>query len=773
MVLFPSRSFSSLPFFTLLPSGLMSSASSFKTLSFLVLRPPIGPCGRRVLRSRRVEKILLINADEPEEVRVALLEDGRVEELYVEAGTDPTAKGNVYVGRVQNVEKGIGAAFVELGPGLTGFLHASDIARPVDPTGGAGAADDEGDEDDDLPAVGLDGLPVGPDTEAPPPAPAPESGTGDDDPAVAAPPPSASRTVTAEADPSSGSEGGPESEGAPAAGGPGPEADGPVEAHAAAEPSDLAADTTEVGGTTQEIGGNTTARRRRGRPPPRPITDLVKPGDLLLVQITRGPIGNKGPALTTRISLPGRYVVLLANSRRGGVSRRIESGEGRDRMRSILSGLSIPAGMAAILRTASGGRTLEEVQADVDALGGLFESMKQRLKEGGGPRLVHAESDLVLRALRDVLPSDATRLVVDDPDAAARVREVLERMRPPASAAPPSSRRRRADREPPSIGPEADPETPPDADPAAAGEPPAGEAPGGVGAEASVPAEPPTNGEAPPAAAPVSLASILAVHDGASPLFHHYGVETQVEDAYRRTIRLPSGGSIVIDPTEALVAIDVNSGRMTEEEDLEATALKTDLEAVPEIARQLRLRDLGGVIVIDFIDLRQSSHGHQVEQALREALKRDRARIRLGRMGPFGCLELTRQRIRPTLASVTHVPCAACAGTGRRRHPVGLALRVLREIRARAARARFTGGLEVRVAPPILDVLRKRKGQALHEMERAMKGPFRIYADPAIAQAGWAIKGIPPKAPGGTPAVPAGEPAPGTPPRPGPSGSRR
>jgi len=600
----------------------------------------VGPRGGPVLPSpRAVEKTLLINADDSEEVRVVLLEDGRLEEVYVEAGTDPTGKGNVFVGRVQNVERGIGAAFVDLGGGVTGFLHASDIDLSARPEGMS------------------------------------------------------------------------------------PRPDG-------------------------------AARPEAAEPEGRKITDLVKPGDPLLVQVTRGPVGHKGPALTTRISLPGRYVVLLVNGQRSGVSRRIDSGEERDRMRNLLGDLEVPRGMALILRTASNGRTREEVQADLVSLYRRWEELKGRLLEGGGPRLVHEESDLVSRAMRDILPADCSRIVTDDAATADRIREFLARTQPPA---PP---------------PEPDPVPSLEADAVAGGADPTEAA---VACTADAPA-PTVDGAAapspvrarrspPPAMRPPPT---VELHAAPTPLFHAFGIEAQIEDAFRRSVRLPSGGSIVIDPTEALVAIDVNSGRLTEEEDLESTALKTDLEAVPEIARQLRMRDLGGVIVIDFIDLAESSHVQQVEQALREALKRDRARIRLGRMGPFGCLELTRQRIRPALSSVTHVACPTCAGLGKRRHPLGLALRVLREIQARVARSRGHGGMEVRVAPPVADVLKRRKGPALSLLEAALTGPLRLVADAQIPYGGWSIKGIPlkPSAPGrggagGSPAT-SGAPADGS-----------
>jgi ribonuclease E len=549
-----------------------------------------------------VEKLLLINADEPEEVRVALVEDGRLEELYVETAVDPTAKGNVYAGRVQNVEKGIGAAFVDLGSGRTGFLHVSDVADPSEPVARA----------------------------APPPAPAGEVG------------------------------------GEPA----------PLDA-AALEPV---------------------------RGPPRRIQDVVQPGDELLVQVSRGPVGQKGPALTTRISLPGRYVVLLANSTRSGVSRRIERSSDRDRARSLAADLQVPDGMGTILRTASLHRTREELEADLAALLRLYGTMQERLAEGGGPRLVHAESDLAARAVRDVLPPDVARIVVDDEETAARVVEAL------AAAAPPR----------------------PAAVEAAGTAPTEGDGAGGAPGAGPTPAEP---------SAPA--VPVVERHPGPQPLFHAYQVEAQVEEAFRRTVRLPSGGSIVIDPTEALVAIDVNSGRLTEEEDLEATALKTDLEAAVAVARHLRLRDLGGVIVVDFIDLRDPEHVHEVEVAFGAALKRDRARMRVGRIGPFGCLEMTRQRIRPALESVTHVPCSACGGTGRRRHAVGLSLRVLREMRARVARTRGQGGMEVRVEPAVADVLKGRKARAIRAVEAALTGPVRVVAEAQMAHGNWSIRGLP------------------------------
>jgi ribonuclease E len=607
-----------------------------------------------------VDRVLLINADEPEEVRVAVVADGKLEELYVEAGADPVGKGNVYVGRVQNVERGIGAAFVDLSGGVTGFLHESDIRREGEAANArAEDEDDEGPEEEagaesPAPPAAEGGRPeIGPEADADAPAPPADV------------PPPAIALVSEEADDSDDEE--------------------PLPPPLAEPVGDVAAVAAADAPPAAPPRG-----RRRGRRPPRKIEDLLKPGDDVLVQVSRGPIGQKGPALTTRISLPGRYLVLLAHATRSGVSRRIESAEERDRARSLLGGLEVPDGMGVILRTAAAGRTKEEIAADLAALLRLWEAIRERLASGSGPRVVHSESDLALRAVRDLLPPDTTRIVVDDPATAERVRGYLERLAAPA-----------------------------------------------------------TPGETPPRMPTVEA------HEGPQPLFHAHGIEAQVEDAFRRTVRLPSGGSLVIDPTEALVAIDVNSGRLTEEADLETTALKTDLEAVPEVARQLRLRDLGGVIVVDFIDLSEPAHVHEVEAALREALKPDRARIRVAKMGPFGCLELTRQRIRPALSSVTHVPCPSCQGTGRRRTPIGLALRVLREIRWRAARSRGQGGLEVRVSPAVADVLRTRKARSLRAIEGRVNGPLRIVPDQSLPHGGWSMKGLP----GRPPPVPAPQPA--------------
>jgi Rne/Rng family ribonuclease len=507
---------------------------------------------------KKVEKVLVVNALDTEEVRIALLEDGKLEEIYVETNDEPSAMGNIYRGRVQNVERGIGAAFVDLGKGLTGFLHGSDL----------------------------------PDRE-----------------------------------------------------------------------------------------------------PGKSVADLLQPGQELIVQITRDSIGRKGPALTARVALPGRYVVLMPNSPRSGVSRRIERGRERDQLRRTLADLPVPEGMGIIVRTAGESRSAEELKQDLQNLLAEWDSIQSRAKVQGPPGLLRAESDLAERSVRDILPGDVSRIVVDAPIIAERIAALLRGWHAP-----------------------------------------------GAGEDGAPDGEPLPRVE---------------VHRDPTPIFHAYDVETQLEDAFRRTIRLPSGGSIVIDPTEALVAIDVNSGRMTGQEHPEATALVTDHEAAVEVARQLRLRDLGGLLVVDFIDLRDRKAVRKVEKAFREALSRDRARLRLGRIGPFGCLMLSRQRIRPALSRVTHEECPACGGTGRRRNVAGLGLRVLREMQARVARSRGRGGLEVRVPEAVREWILRHRAHWLEDLQAACDGPVRLESERRLPPDGWAMKGLPPD-----PRVAAGRPPP-------------
>jgi ribonuclease E len=346
------------------------------------------------------------------------------------------------------------------------------------------------------------------------------------------------------------------------------------------------------------------------------MREVLQEGQDIVVQVEKEERGNKGAALTTYISLAGRFLVLMPNNpRAGGVSRRIE-GEDRESMRQIMDALAIPAGMGAILRTAGVGRAVEELQWDLDHLKNQWDEIVKAVLARPAPFLVYRESDPVTRALRDYLSDDIGEVLVDEPSAFAIAQEYVQRF------VPPESQRR------------------------------------------------------------------LKLYNDDIPLFTRFQIESQIESAYAHKVQLPSGGSIVIDYTEALVSIDVNSARATRGADIETTATNTNLEAADEIARQLRIRDIGGLIVIDFIDMEESRNQRAVEDRLREAVKMDRARIQIGRLSRFGLLEMSRQRLRPSLGDSSHEVCPRCQGIGSIRTVESMALAILRLIGEEARKDR-------------------------------------------------------------------------------------
>ncbi len=338
------------------------------------------------------------------------------------------------------------------------------------------------------------------------------------------------------------------------------------------------------------------------------IRELLTEGQEVMVQVEKEERGTKGAALTTFISLAGRFLVLMPNNpRAGGVSRRIE-GEDRDQMREAMSQLQIPDGMGAIIRTAGVGRNVEELQWDLDNLRTQWEQIAAAEKDRPAPFLVYRESDAVTRAMRDYLSDDVGEVLVDDDAAFGKAQEYMQRFMP-------SDAQRR-----------------------------------------------------------------LKHYTDDIALFTRFQIESQIESAYAHKVSLPSGGSIVVDYTEALVSIDINSARATRGSDIEATALNTNLEAADEIARQLRIRDIGGLIVIDFIDMESTKNQRDVEDRLRDAMKMDRARIQIGRLSRFGLLEMSRQRLRPSLGESSHIVCPRCVGIGSIRSIESMALSILRLI---------------------------------------------------------------------------------------------
>lgn len=374
------------------------------------------------------------------------------------------------------------------------------------------------------------------------------------------------------------------------------------------------------------------------------IKQLIKEGDELIVQVEKEERGNKGAALSTFISLAGRYLVLMPNNARGGgISRQI-SGKLRDEMKQALSELRLPKGMSVIIRTAGIGKTTDELQHDLDHLLNIWKGIQQQSQKFPSPRLLHQEAGVVTRALRDYLRDDITEIWIDNEYAYNEAANFIEAVMP-------------------------------------------------------------------------QQASKLRKYTDYEPMFARFGIEKQIETAYQREVRLPSGGSIVIDQTEALVSIDINSSKATKGADVSETAFNTNLEAADEIARQLRLRDMGGLIVIDFIDMATDDHQKQVENRLKEATKNDRARIQFAEISRFGLLEMSRQRLRPSLEEATGYLCPRCHGTGMIRDLRSLALSIMRQIEQRALQERH-GEIQAEVPTDIAAFLLNEKRETLVYLEQ-------------------------------------------------------
>ena len=355
------------------------------------------------------------------------------------------------------------------------------------------------------------------------------------------------------------------------------------------------------------------------------IRELVKEGQEIVVQVDKEERGNKGAALTTFISLAGRYLVLMPNNpRAGGISRRIE-GEERSQLRDVMNQLTVPAESGVIVRTAGIGRSAEDIQWDLDYLQQLWDSITVASDKHPAPFLIYQESNVIIRAMRDYLRPDIGEVLIDEPKVYQDVLTFVQQVMP-------------------------------------------------------------------------SYENKIKLYDQETPLFNRFQIESQIETAFQREVTLPSGGAIVIDPTEALVSIDINSARATKGSDIEETALNTNLEAAEEIARQLRLRDMGGLVVIDFIDMGPMRNQRAVENKLRDSLKLDRARVQVGRISRFGLMEMSRQRLRPSLGETSGIVCPRCSGQGSIRDVASLALSIIRLINEEASKDRSA---EIRVVLPV------------------------------------------------------------------------
>ena len=599
-------------------------------------------------------KRMLIDAAHPEETRVVVLSGTRLEEFDFESSTKKQVKGNIYLAKITRVEPSLQAAFVDYGGNRHGFLAFSEIhpdyyripvsdrapgdREPEDresgdresaeydaPLVGTATSLAEGDWHDS--AAKADGSPMTIADALPEAAPVmAESGSETE----------TDTDTEAETEPGQAADG-PNSEESEAQEPAGEvsevEMAAPIEAIVSSDPffestvPDAAPAAEEVETLDDDEAEEAGEQRRRSYSMRHyKIQEVIKRRQIMLVQVAKEERGNKGAALTTYLSLAGRYCVLMPNTGRGGgVSRKITSLSDRRRLKEILEDLGIPEGMGVIVRTAGSERSKAEIKRDYEYLMRLWSEIRDLTLKSTAPALIHEEGNLIKRSIRDLYARDIDEVVVEGEEG-YRTAKTFMRMLMPSHA------RRVQPYRDPMVG-----------------------------------------------------------------LFHRFQVESQIDAVHSPVAQLRSGGYLVINQTEALVAIDVNSGRATRERNIEETALKTNLEAADEIGRQLRLRDLAGLIVIDFIDMEEHRHNSAVERRLKEALKNDRARIQVGRISAFGLMEMSRQRLRPSLTEASTQPCLHCGGTGFVRSTESTALHVLRSIEEEGARARSA---EIRVYVP-------------------------------------------------------------------------
>jgi ribonuclease E len=558
-------------------------------------------------------KRMLIDATHPEETRVVVVNGTRLEELDVETSTKKQLKGNIYLAKVVRVEPSLQAAFVDYGGNRHGFLAFSEIHPDYF----------------QIPVADRLALLAAQKAEA-----MRESSQDSDDDAAEEARAEGGQGDVAEA-----------------------EAEAETNAEADAAPTENGDEappkTVETVGGADEVSEQEQERRRARLLRNYKIQEVIKRRQIMLVQVVKEERGNKGAALTTYLSLAGRYCVLMPNTARGGgVSRKITSATDRRRLKAIASELDCPEGMAVIVRTAGSERSKTEIKRDYEYLLRAWDSVRELTLKSSAPSLVYEEASLIKRSIRDLYARDIDEVLVDG-DEGYRLAKDYMRMLTPSHAK-----------------------------------------------------------------------KVQPYKDPVMPMFHRYQVESQLDAMHSPIVQLRSGGYIVISQTEALVAIDVNSGRSTKERHIEETAFKTNVEAAEEIARQMRLRDLAGLVVIDFIDMEENRNNHAVERRLKDALKNDRARIQVGKISAFGLLELSRQRLRPSLQETTFSPCPHCAGTGLVRAVESSAVHVLRAIEEEGIRRR-SAEVTVYVPSQIALYILNQKRDALAAIEERYQ--FRVY----------------------------------------------
>lgn len=616
-------------------------------------------------------KRMLVDATHPEETRVVVVNGNRLEELDFEIASRKQLKGNIYLARVIRVEPSLQAAFVEYGGNRHGFLAFSEIHPdyyriPVADREALLREQQELAEEREARAEqGEDLDENGHIEDAPPVLPPEEIGGGAPDLIVAEEAGEPAVDVVTDVVETGDADGVPaedEHAGGDADGETGDvgETDASPFVHSSGRERSrrYRPQAAQVEGQDESVEEEVEERAPQPQQRRRPlksykIQEVIKRRQILLVQVTKEERGNKGAALTTYLSLPGRYAVLMPNTPRGGgISRKITNPADRKRLKEMLDDFDIPSGMSVILRTAGIERSKPEIRRDLEYLMRLWDSIRETTLQSVAPALIYEEANLIKRTIRDLYSSDIDEVHVEG-EAGYKVAKDFMRMLMPSHAK-----------------------------------------------------------------------KIQLYTDSAIPLYHRFQVEGAIEMMFNPIVQLRSGGYIVINQTEALVAIDVNSGRSTKERNIEETALRTNLEAAEEVARQLRLRDLAGLVVVDFIDMEDPRNNSAVEKRIKDAMKADRARIQLGRISAFGLLELSRQRLRPSLQEINFERCPHCQGTGLVRSLESAALAVLRAVEEEGIRKR-SAEITVTCASHITLYILNHKRDALADIER--RHGLRVY----------------------------------------------
>ncbi len=573
---------------------------------------------------------MLIDARHPEETRVAVAKGNRIEEFDFESAEHKQLKGNIYLAKVTRVEPSLQAAFIDYGGNRHGFLAFSEIHPDyyqIPKSDRDALLREEAEhaaEEERLRAEYEDGS-LDPHHE--------DDGTDD----------------RAEE-----------------------EDDHLDDEHSEDEREATEAGTGSDASPVDESAADELRRKRQNLRRRYKIQDVIQRRQVLLVQVVKEERGNKGAALTTYLSLAGRYCVLMPNtSHGGGISRKISNGADRKRLKSIMSDLNLPSVMGLIVRTAGLERTKVEIRRDFDYLARLWDEIRQKTLSSSAPALVYRDSDLVKRAIRDLYHKEIDEVLVEGEEGYKAARGFMKLLMP-------------------------------------------------------------------------SHVKRVQAYSDPTPIFQRYGVEDTLSAMYQPVVQLKSGGYLVINPTEALVSIDINSGRATKEHNIEQTAFATNIEAAHEIARQLRLRDMAGLVVIDFIDMEQNNHNRKVEKAMKDALKNDRARIQVGRISSFGLMEMSRQRLRTGVLEASTRPCAHCEGTGLMRTASSSGLSALRIIEEEAGRSRGDR-IMLRAGREAAIYLLNRKRGELAEIEARFGVTIEVLIDESFEGARMAVESSGPR----------------------------